>query len=241
VRARPRLVFGLDTALALTPVLGGQVQGSCSGGCSASLPLGGLGLVTATYQLPQGVGFGLEGGYLRFSGTVLQRAAQITGSALRATDSGTVNDLITASGLLLGGTLVYRHGDTWPLTLRVAVGAFLSTVRDDREGLFTTSSEGRPPAAPYAVGLTESHGAALVYAAPELRVGRRIADGVEVDAGLKIMVLAAPSPASWTDQTPVLAGPRGTQGDGLGRFGSQTLTGTLLLVVAPGIGARYAF
>jgi hypothetical protein len=239
--ARPHVVLDLGLALAVLPSLGGQVAASCSGGCSASLPIGALGRIGATYELPRGLGFGLEAGYTRGLQTLVGRPAQVSGRGMRATDSGSADDLLTLGGVLLGASVSLHRGETWPLTLRLALGAVVATVKDDREGLFTTSPQGHPPSAPYSVGLSESHGVALVYAAPEVRVGRRFGDHVELDAGLAVLVLAAPSPPSWGDQRLVGAGPRGTQGDGEGGFGGQTLIGSLLLAIAPGVSARYAF
>jgi hypothetical protein len=237
-KARPRFAIALDGAFVVTPVDGGQVQSACSGACSGPLPVGGLGVVTATYQLPQGLGVGIEAGYLGFVQTLTHRSAQIVGSTLRASDAGTLDDRVAASGLLLGAALGYRMGDAWPLTLRLAAGAYVASVTDQREGLFRTSAQGQPADAPYAVGLSESHTAAFFYAAPEVRIARRLGERFEVDAGLKLLVLATPSPPAWTDQRSVLAGPAGTQGDGLGKFGTQTLTSSILVVLAPGIGAR---
>jgi hypothetical protein len=37
------------------------------------------------------------------------------------------------------------------------------------------------------------------------------------------------------------AGPNGQRGDGEGGFGTQTLAGSVVFAVAPGIGARYQF
>jgi hypothetical protein len=240
-KARPRIAIGLDGAFVAVPVFGGQVQSTCSGSCSEPLPVGGLAVASATYQLPQGIGVGIEAGYLGFVQTIVGRSAPIVGSTLRASDTGTVDDRIAASGILLGAALLYHRGDVWPLTVRLAAGAYVSSVTDQREGLFQTSAQGQPPNAPYSVGLSETHPAAFFYAAPEVRVGRRVSEHLEVNAGLKLVVLATPNAPAWTDQHPVLAGPTGTQGDGLGKFGTQTLTSPILVVLAPGLGARLDF
>jgi hypothetical protein len=240
-RARPHFAIGASGALALAPVFGGQVQQGCTGACTAALPVGGQGAVAATYQLPQGLGVGLEAGYLGFVQTVVGRTASIVGKTLRASDTGTADDRLTASGLSLGAALSYRRGETWLLTIRATIGAYVATVTDQRQGLFETSAQGQPADAPYAVGLSESHAVTYLYAAPELRIGRRLTDRLEIDAGVRLIVLTTPDPPSWTDQHPVLAGPAGTQGDGLGGFGTQTLTSSIVVVVAPGVGARLEF
>jgi hypothetical protein len=241
-KARPRFAITLGGAFVATPVFGGQLQATCTGSCSGPLPVGGLGIASGTYQFPQGLGVGIEAGYLGFVQTLEGRSAQLGGSLARTTDTGTADDRIASSGLLLGASALYRRGEVWPLTLRLAVGAYVSSVTDQREGLFVTSGQGQPPSAYYSVGVSETHAAAFFYAAPEVRVGRRVSEHLEVDAGLKILVLTTPSPPAWTDQRGgVLEGPVGTQGDGIGKFGTQTLTASILVVIAPGLGARLDF
>jgi len=241
-RSKPRFLIDLQGAFALSPLLGGDLDSSCSGSCSASLPIGALGMLGAAYELPQGLGFGVQGGYLAFAQNVDNRPGQISGSGLIATDRGTLKDKLTFTGLLVGGTFFYHFGETWPLTLRIGVGAYLSTVTDSRTGDFTTSaSKDPPPNTPYSVSASESHGAPYLYAAPEVRFGRRLGDHFEVNAGVQLLVLAALSQPKWLDQQSVLAGPAGHQGEGLGGFGQQTLSGAFVFVLAPGLGARYEF
>lgn len=240
-KARPHFVVELEGSFAVVPAAGGDLASSCTGACSSSPPAGGLGLIGAGYQLPQGLGFGVQGGYLGFAETVQGRPAQIVGPQLRSSDSGTLRDRISAGGLLLGASVSYHRGETWPLTLRLGVGAYLSTLRDDRSGDFTTSAGANPPNAPYSVSLSESHAATYLYAAPEARIGRRFGDHLELSLGVALFVLTALSQPSWTDEKLVLAAPAGHQGDGLGRFGTQTLTGAFVFAVAPGLAARYEF
>jgi hypothetical protein len=241
VKARPRFAVALDGAFAVTPVSSGQVQSACTSPCSGAVPVGGLALASASYELPLGLGVGVEGGYLGFVQTLVGRGGSIAGSAMRATDVGSLDDRIAATGVLVGAALSYRRGESWPMTVRVSLGVYVSSVTDQRQGIFTTSSQGQPPNTPYGVGMSESRGATFVYAAPEVRVARRLGERLEMDAGLKLLVLTTPSPPAWTDANLVHAGPPGTQGDGVGQFGTQTLTSSILFVVAPGIGARYEF
>ena len=105
----------------------------------------------------------------------------------------------------------------------------------------TSASKDPPPNTPYSVTASESHGASYVYAAPEIRLARRVGDRLELSAGLQLVVLAAVSSPSWTDQKEVHAGPVDHQGDGEGVFGKLALSGSFIFLVAPGVGARYAF
>jgi hypothetical protein len=239
-RAVPRFLFELDGALVVGPNLGGQVAASCTGSCSATVPVGGMGLLTAAYELPSGLGFGVQGGALGNVETLQDRPAQITGPRLISSDSGTVKDSISLAGLLLGGTVYYHRGDAWPLTLRIGLGVLLATATDDRSGKFTTSAAANPARTAYSATYDASQGATYLYVAPGVRIGRRLGEHLEISAGVDVLLLPALSQPSWTDPAQgVLAGPAGTQGDGVGKFGGQTLTGSLLFVAAPGLGARY--
>lgn len=243
LRASPRFVVEIAGAFVATPFLGGDLAGACTRGCSAGLPVGGLGLAGVAYQLPQGLGFGVQGGYLAFVQNVTGRAGTLSGQVARGIDPGTMDDKLTFAGLLVGGQVYDRFGDDWPLMLRLGVGVYLPTVHDARNGTFTTQgSTDPPPGTAYSVTASESHGAPYVYAAPEVRIGRRLGEHFEVDAGLQLLLLVALSPPQWKDgEGQVLEGPAGHQGDGLGGFGTQSLSGSLVPVLAPGVGGRYEF
>ena len=104
-----------------------------------------------------------------------------------------MSDGITLNGLLLGASLSYRRGEAWTVTLRLAIGAYVSTVTDVRNGEFRTSPQTGSEL--YSVGVEESHGAAYLYAAPEVRAGRRFGGNHwEVSAGLEVLVLSSRRP-----------------------------------------------
>jgi hypothetical protein len=228
--ARPRFVFEVDGAFVATPVFGGQVLASCTGACSAPMAIGGLGVLHAAYQLPIGVGFGIDGGYLAFSSSLSGRIAQLMpiGQGL---DNGTVDDKLSSRGLVIGGSAFYHLGETWPLTLRLGIGAYLANVRDQRTGDFTDSKGG-----PFRVNYTDAPSAAYFYVAPEVRFGRRFGDHLELTVGVELRILTALSQAAWSDAGGIPAGH-----DGEGGFSAQTFAGSVLIIVAPGLGVRYDF
>jgi hypothetical protein len=80
------------------------------------------------------------------------------------------------------------------------------------------------------------------YVAPEIRIGRRFGDHVEVDVGVELLLLAALSRPTWQDDTKVkTSGSPTSQGDGYGTFGGDTLLGGILVGATPSLAARYAF
>jgi hypothetical protein len=232
----------VDGGLVIVPLLGGDLASSCTGSCSAGLPLGGLGLLHAEYVLAQGFGFGLEGGYDAFSVSYSNRPTSL--SALNTPqDNGNANDKVNFGGLLIGLSALYRIGDTWPVTLRFGIGAYLASVKDTRTGSFTTSAATNPPKETYTTpAFSESSSGTFLYAAPELRFGRRFGEHFEINVGVVLRVLATVSQPAWNDGSQLtIEGPTGGQGDGLGGYGKQNLTGPFVFAAEPGLGARYTF
>jgi hypothetical protein len=112
----------------------------------------------------------------------------------------------------------------------------LASTSDARSGTFTNST-----GEVYSVSLRESPAASYVYVAPELRLGRRFGKHFELNAGVEVLLMAALSQPKWTDRNAVVTGPPPGRGDGQGSFGEQSIAGSLLVFVAPGLGARYDF
>ena len=114
---------------------------------------------------------------------------------------------------------------------RNVLGVFLGSVGDARTGSFTSTTSTR-----YDVSVSESANATYLYAAPEVRIGKKFGDHLELNAGLTVLVLAALKRPEWTDQQSIVAAR-----DGLATFGQQSTAGGVILSAVPGIGLRYAF
>jgi hypothetical protein len=196
-----------------------------------------MGVLHAAYELGTGLGFSVDGGYLAELTTSSDRPATVSPRS-RPTNNGTATDKLRLSGLTLGGSAFFHRGESWPLTLRLGVGVLLGAVHDARSGTFTNSL-----GASYTANVAESDAATYLYAAPEVRIGRRFGDHFELSFGVEAIVLAALSPPRWADTNQVLTtpDPATSQGDGLGGFGAQTLAGSIVVIFAPGLGARYEF
>jgi hypothetical protein len=230
-----RFIIELVAAGAFTPTLGGDIAG-CSSPCSSGLPLGGKGVLHAGYQLGSGLGFSIDGGYLALFSSVSDRAAQFFPKS-RPINNGTAADTLRLSGLTLGASAFYHRGETWPLTVRLGIGAFLGSVRDARSGPFVNSL-----GAAYNINATENDSATYLYATPEVRIGRRFGDHFELNVGLELMVMTALGQPKWKDTNQInSSSDPHVAGDGIGTFGAQALAGSFVFIVAPGIGARYEF
>ena len=234
--AHPSRVFlELDVGPAIGVAFGGAVRDACTGSCSAAVPVGVSATVHGGYELSSGITLGLDAGYLVVAANTSKRPASLLPKGL-APDPGTIDDSLGVQGVRFGPSAGYRTGEEWPLTLRLGAGVFLGSAVDARKGTFTTSA-----GTAYDVDVSESHSAAYVYLAPEVRVARRFPSRLEISAGVAVLALVSVDQPSWTDRQPVLAAPRGQQGDGVATFGSQTLAGSFLLSIVPSLGVRYAF
>jgi len=137
--------------------------------------------------------------------------------------------------VLVGGS-VHLHRNTFgeklPLLLRVGLGALLANANDRRSGEFTPAG-----GTPISVDTTRtSTDVPYLYIAPEVRVGYRIGDRLELSAGLVLMVFVGLKPARWDQNNAVVLGNQGLAG-----YDSQTLAGSTLFLVNPGVGARFDF
>lgn len=236
---RPRFALEVDGAFGVSPTLGGDVAG-CASPCKNRPAVGLVAVGRGVYQFRSGFGLGIEAGYLMLKTTVDGRATTISPTGL--TDKGTAHDALTLGGLLAGANASMRLGKTLPVTLRLGAGVLLGSLNDTRSGDFATQArtDGKTikPSRPYSLeAVSESPPARYFYLAPEVRLAMPIGTHFELSAGVEAIVLIALSQPSWVgEQKPVT-----TQGDGVGTFPDEALAGKTILVLAPGLGARYAF
>ncbi len=209
---------------------GGDVLDRCGGGCSTAFPYGVLGTLSVGYGLRSGLGFALDVGY-----TYLRAGATGRASVLRPVgkgeNPGQVADTLSLRGLLVGVGVIYRTGEKIPLTGRLGAGALIGAGSDLREGSFTAGTQG------YTVApMRETGQATYLAVSPEIRVGYKVMERLEVHAGLTGWLLVALTQPSWENRAPVVAG---TQG--LATYDTETMVGRTFFGVSPGLGVRYDF
>ncbi|MDB4933563.1 MAG: uncharacterized protein JWP87_535 [Labilithrix sp.] len=227
---KPRIFVELAPSFPLALLVGGEVSDSGS----ASFPLGIVGRAHIGYELPAGIGFGLDAGYLYLARDVDGRDTVIRPVG-KPEAPGTASDKLSLKGLLVGAAAhLHRNtlGEKMPLLLRIGVGAFLANATDRRSGEFTPAG-GTPLAVETAKTSTD---VPHLYVAPEVRVGYRVSDRLELSAGIEVMVLVALKEARWDRDRGVVLGNQGLAG-----YDNQTLFGSTLLLVNPGVGARFDF
>lgn len=229
---RGRFFVEVGGGLGLTPSFGGEVTDSCTGPCSSELGVGFLVQARGGYRFLSGLLVGIDAGYLFLEQKTTGRATEVVPVGLPS-NRGEADDALRLSGAILGASAGLQIGSIFPFTFRLGAGVLLGSLRDRRTGSFTTTERPGQPATPYLVEVTDAPSVASIYIAPEARIGLRLAPRWELSAGVQALVLLTPSPPRWSKNVPA-----GT--DGQGSF-DDVLLGSAMLVVAPGLGARYEF
>jgi hypothetical protein len=235
-----KLGFELDAAVPLGALWGGDLSSSCTGACAGSVPIGVRGVFHGIYQAGSGFGGGVDVGYLLALTRYAARPEAI--GSLGGTivpNQGVVDDALRLSGFTAGGSVQYHKGETWPVLLRLGVGVVIGSVNDTRAGTFTNNQ--KPPER-YHVSLRNSASAIYLYVAPEVRIGHRFGEHFELSLGVEVLLMPALSQPKWNYGKNVLTtNIPNNQGDGEGDFGADTMAGSFMVLVTPGLGARYEF
>lgn len=226
VETPPRVFVELAPTFPIALLLGGDV----SERGSESFPLGAAGRLHLGYELRSGVGFALDAGYMYLTQEVTGREAVLTPVG-KPEVRGTFSDRLSLRGLLVGASAHLHRGETLPLTLRLGVGALLGNAIDRRSGELVAPSG----PVPVATARTDAD-AAYLYVAPEIRLGYRIGKRFEVSAGADVMLMVALKAPRWDTSNAVVAGDQG-----LATYRDETFFGSTLLLVNPGLGARFDF
>ncbi|MEZ4299849.1 MAG: PEGA domain-containing protein [Polyangiaceae bacterium] len=233
---RGRFFAELNADFALAPVLGGDLADGCKSPCASSLGLGFLALGRGGYRFSSGFMLSVDAGYLLIRQSLDSRATVVRPQGLPA-NPGVADDALTLQGALVGASAGIRLGSSFPLTFRLGAGVLLGSLTDRRTGDFTTVARPEKPETPYSVDVRESLSVTTLSLSPEARIGMRLGERFELSLGAQALVLIAFSPPAWLPSDgAVLAAT-----DGEGRFASETLMSKVVVVVVPGLGARYEF
>jgi hypothetical protein len=228
--SRPRFALELGGGAAIGTSLGGANGDACTSPCSAKVPLGFHAVLRGVYQLPSGVGFGVDAGYLSVS-------QKLAGRPIGATPlgepslPGTIDENVTLGGLTLGASALYHQGDAWPFVLRIGAGVLVGSASDDRSGTFVAS-----PTETFSVSASQSPSAKYFYVGPEARISRRFGDHFELGIGVEVLLLHAISQPAWDSSASHFFT---TQTLGIAMFRNETVAADSFAVFIPGIVARY--
>ena len=142
------------------------------------------------------------------------------------------DDDMTLRGVKLTAGVSYRHASRFPWMLRLDAGALLGSVKDERRGQLASANPDMPPQA-FAFSATESPAATFILIAPEGRIGYQLTPALELNVGVSFLMLGEMTEAKWNTGRRVVS-----PSDGVVTFPADSLAGSVMLVVVPGIGMR---
>lgn len=220
-----RVYVELDAAGALTSSMGGVVEdGGGIGG-------GGLAALHGGYELPSGIGFGVTLGGLMLAQSYDGRPFQVAPRGEARLD-GSVDESLRLRGAFFGGHAGLHLGERFPGLIRLGVGALVGSASDERSGTFADAVGNQ-----FQSGTIEGSGtASFLYVAPEARFGYRFAGRFEATVGIAGYVLIGLGKAEFGNDRLFPAG------GGAASYGvDEELTGSVIIVLAPGLGLRADF
>jgi hypothetical protein len=226
-----KFTFDLVGAASLVPTFGGDVVASCEGDCSAGVGLGGFAKLSVGYELAGGLGVGVLGGYMAMAQEVDGRETLVQPVGL-GTRQGTATDKLMLSGPFVGAYGAYMFDMEYPLLLRLSVGPVFSTVKDERVSSFPVDEGGAYQAGP----ITQEPTAIFLLIDPEVKINVKLGDNFYLGLGLDIPVLVALQLPTWDGEREIDAAE-----DGIGAFGSESLTGRVVVGISPNVGLRAHF
>ncbi len=250
----PHIFLEAQAAALAFPSLGGDLNAGCGSGCSRGFAVGVLGEVRAGYELSSGLGFSIDGGYAWARQAIHARSDALSPLPLGSIppDPGTTNDAVRLQGPILTASASVHRGTKLTWLARVAIGGWFTNVADTRSGSYTTVLSAHPDhttGAPvtYAAGpLAESTGALYGVIIPELRIGWRLGDA-ELGAGVQALFALPFSVPRWqSNGGQALTGNCGGAptpscvSDGLAVYGGSSLTGNVVVLIAPGLSLTYS-
>jgi hypothetical protein len=237
-----RVFIEVDGGFAFASSLGGDLSDGCSSPCTKSSATGFEVMGHGGYQLGSGLALLLDAGFLSLKQQYKQRSVQLEPQGLEA-NPGAASDDVALNGLRVGPSAEYHRGEALTFTGRLGVGVFLGWAKDERRGSASTVERDAKgthvPAQAYDFDVSESPQARYLYVAPEFRLGWRFADRFELSAGVRALILVGLSQPTWADENPVYPGDSFKVGEL--SFGADALAGRTILVVSPGLGARFDF
>ncbi len=233
-RKPPKWTVDVGTSLLVIPTFGGDIADSCAEGCTQNPGLGVRAMAHASYELGNGLGFGIELGYMLAGQDVQGRSASLAPNGLPAADanSGTADDSLRLQGFMAGARLAYHVGEDYPFVVGTGAGVLLGQYRDERSGTFMNRNGDSYTTFPVA----DFESVTYFYVDPGVRVGVRFADHWELTGMVQALMLIAISQPKFDNTIEVAA-----NSDGIATYPDEATLGSFVIAVAPGANLRYDF
>jgi hypothetical protein len=232
---RGRFFVEAELGPGIVPTFGGPV-----GGASSAPGFGGLVMGRGGYRFPSGFVAGIDAGYVYMRQAIVDRETVVVPTGLDS-NRGKADDTLSLRGFLLGASAGIRLASKMPISFRLGAGALIGSLRNHREGSFTTTLRAVEtrmlPAEAYTLSFTQQHPAISVYVAPEAQLGIPLAKRLELSVGLRGLLLVTPSPPVWRPYESTID----AKTSGQATFKGEELMGRFVAFVQPGVGVRYEF
>jgi hypothetical protein len=218
-----RVRLGVEAGPLLLPTLGGDAT-KCPGDCERGLGWGGKLTVHLGYALSREWELWVLGGYLRVIQHVDDRPIQASPNF-----AGKASEVLTLSGLVLGGRIDYAPRALGGFSLRWGSGALLVAVHDERDATFSQA---------YSVEQVQRVRADYVYASLGAAFSVRLSSNVRLGAGVDVIGMYALRQPVWDEKEPFEVD---SDSDESKHFARETLAGDTGVLLSPFLHLRYDF
>ena len=222
----------VGASLLVMPSFGGDLSDTCTDGCTAAPGLGIMAVAHGSYELGNGVGFGIELGYLLASQDVTERQAELVPNGLGEANVGATDESLRLQGFMAGARLGYHIGEEYPFVIGTGAGVLIGELRNERSGTFMNRNGDSYTTFPVA----HFTGATYFYIDPGVRVGVRFAEHWELTGQVQAVMLIALSQPKFDNTIQIAA-----NSDGIGTYRDETTMGSFVIAVAPGANLRYDY
>jgi hypothetical protein len=218
---------------ALGTGLGGPLAEHCTDNCDPSLALGFSLAARGGWHFGSGVEVGVELGYLQIGSEYSGREdfIEVQGSGEQR---GTADDRVTFRGFSVGAYAGYAQPSTLVLRFGLGAGVTIARVLDDRTGSYPVQPG---VGAPYdaEIDVEQTRPGTFGYLLPEVFLGVRAMDQLEIGGALGVLSLIALSPARYKRDDGVLV-TNAENGRDLAYFRTDELTASPLFLLLPRVG-----
>lgn len=231
---RARIFAEASLGATFTPLYGGTANDECLSNCSRSIGFGASVMGRVGYRFAPGFGLSIDFGYLRLRQSLSGRVTSTVHRTGEPGDRGIADDALRVEGLVLGASAAILGKGRFPIHFRLGFGGLLAAVAGDHLTLRSFNVS-----APYAVDALLSTHTGYVFVAPDVGVGMRVGDHVQVDVGIAALLAFATSSsdAAKRDQPTVTSSPS----PALLQIDTQSLTAGTMMVFIPSLTGRFEF
>lgn len=223
-----RVQVEVRAGVALSPSIGGVLDGQCKDTCQQTLASGLNTTLRGGYEFPNGLSMGGTLGYVQIQQSHIGFDANLTIDNVNT--AGSANDSTLLQNFMIGPYIAYRLSNRFPLRLALGAGYMYANASYSREGTFDGNAVGP---------LRQSGGFHWLYLEPEAQFGVRISERWSAGAAISALLIFAPQIPVWQNAMQVNA--HSENPDQLGAFSAEAITGKVIVAMNPSLYLQYGF